>query len=878
MKIQKTFLFILIYLFTIFGNNPLLSQNDQKQFLLFNSNLSSVFQLQEWKQNRDSVLVNQQYYPLEKIGINKQKITSLYFDVKQSKAIKKKDKIKRKNLTFLINDTIQKVEFKLLSDTLIYLEIKNIESVKKLSIYHKKELIGIFQLIPFPEIKIVLNIVPLKDPKWSIDTLKNQLTNQFKKLNVSVKFKISKIEKTKIYSKKEKLDNPLTSHDRYTNQMIKIRDEYFEKYSNANKNEYYLFITPSFQDSLLKSYSIQKGMFNFTSSENSQLIYDEVFRELIRGISGLENEKLIGINYEDTLWYNHLETWNLLKNNYNRYLYYDNYEDVRTNSGIFAFYFWEEDSNGNIKVNNNSFLSSVIRPYKKNYPSYYLNVTNPFYKILFKFYKNPFNLLHLVLLILAIFLYIYLKIKKSTRFKNSKWLNNSLGILLFSGFIIFNIGGYFLINIGYKWFQVFNGKVEELQNQSTNKVINSVAFNINDFSFSESKSYSELFRKKGRVWTKIKAKNVVYFQATINDQKEIVNLRYLNSSDSLKINSRKKIKAGTHYIVLTIKNSKGGKKETKIYNHIGINLTNKIALKDPVNRVLLFANGYRPTSLGGDVNQMFDDLQKHGIEYPNSSNMIYPFDRFNYWNPWREIDERIVKRINATEVLYADGHFSVATSNHASLLNFSTLAGIYPKRCINPKKHICYKTTQNNGFSTSITSWFNSSDNTYDLLARKSNKKGFKLRYNQGKLAGRNLLLQLNELPNSSQNDTISIVAHSMGFAYSLGIIDVIRGKINFGGFYIIAPENASAGKVFSKEWKQIWQYGSKLDVSSPYAPCLQDGVAAQTKVKGLPNSNQIFFPEELYKKQGFFESHFIGNYTWILDIPKGNRGFIKQN
>jgi hypothetical protein len=68
------------------------------------------------------------------------------------------------------------------------------------------------------------------------------------------------------------------------------------------------------------------------------------------------------------------------------------------------------------------------------------------------------------------------------------------------------------------------------------------------------------------------------------------------------------------------------------------------------------------------------------------------------------------------------------------------------------------------------------------------------------------------------------------------------------------------------------------LDVSSPYAPCLQDGVAAQTKVKGLPNSNQIFFPEELYKKQGFFESHFIGNYTWILDIPKGNRGFIKQN
>ena len=198
MKKQKVFVFIMIFLFTIFGNKTLLSQNNQKQFLLFNFNLSTVFQLQEWKQNRDSILVNQQYYPLEKIGVNKHNITSLYFDVKQTKNIKKKDKVKRKNLTFLIDDTLQKVNFKLLSDTLIYLEIKNIESVKKLSIYHKKELIGIFQLIPFPEIKIVLNIIPLKNPTWSIDTLKEHLTNHFKKLNVSVKFKVSKIEKRKI--------------------------------------------------------------------------------------------------------------------------------------------------------------------------------------------------------------------------------------------------------------------------------------------------------------------------------------------------------------------------------------------------------------------------------------------------------------------------------------------------------------------------------------------------------------------------------------------------------------------------------------------------------------------------------------------------------
>jgi hypothetical protein len=327
-----------------------------------------------------------------------------------------------------------------------------------------------------------------------------------------------------------------------------------------------------------------------------------------------------------------------------------------------------------------------------------------------------------------------------------------------------------------------------------------------------------------------------------------------------------------------LKDSSGKKIETKIYNHIGVDLTNKIYLKDPIKRILLFANGYRPTSLGGDFAQTLTDLEKKGLEYPNTSNMIYPFDRFNYWNPWRSIDDRFKKRINATDVLYADGHFSVSTSNHRSLIDFSALASIYPKRCKNPKKHSCYYTNHDNSLLNGLSQYFSSSKKTYDLLAKKPNRKGFKLRYNQGKIAGRNLLLQLNEIPNKSNNDTISIVAHSMGYAYALGIIDVIRNKINFGGFYIIAPENASSGKVNPKEWKQVWQYGSKLTNIQPYPPCMQDGVAAQFKVNGLSQKKQVFIPKDLYQKQGFFESHFVGNYTWILTIPQGNLGYIKQN
>ncbi len=151
------------------------------------------------------------------------------------------------------------------------------------------------------------------------------------------------------------------------------------------------------------------------------------------------------------------------------------------------------------------------------------------------------------------------------------------------------------------------------------------------------------------------------------------------------------------------------------------------------------------------------------------------------------------------------------------------------------------------------------------------------MRRNSGRIAGRNLYQMLNELPNSSRNDTLYLVVHSMGFAYAQGMIDQLRGKINFGGYYILAPENAEAGMVNQKEWKQVWQYGSNLHSESQDAPCLQDGVAPQSAVKGLTENQRIYFPRELYKHKGYFDSHFVGYYDWVLRIPEGKKGHIRQ-
>ncbi len=205
-------------------------------------------------------------------------------------------------------------------------------------------------------------------------------------------------------------------------------------------------------------------------------------------------------------------------------------------------------------------------------------------------------------------------------------------------------------------------------------------------------------------------------------------------------------------------------------------------------------------------------------------------------------------------------------------MNFTTTASIYPKRCTNSKKHTCYTTTLSGSglLGSKIVP-------TYDLHRTKPNKKGFSERRSNGMIAGRNILQLLNELPNKSKNDTLYIVAHSMGYAYSLGMIDVLRGRIQFGGYYIIAPENASAGFVQTHEWEEIWQYGSNLNPDKRDAPCLQDGVAPQARVGGLYPSKRVYIPKKNYREKGFFDSHFIGYYKWILDIKKGQPGAIRQ-
>lgn len=153
---------------------------------------------------------------------------------------------------------------------------------------------------------------------------------------------------------------------------------------------------------------------------------------------------------------------------------------------------------------------------------------------------------------------------------------------------------------------------------------------------------------------------------------------------------------------------------------------------------------------------------------------------------------------------------------------------------------------------------------------------GFNTRRNNGKKAAVDLLTKLGTISSTTE---IDFVAHSMGFAYAQGMLEVLKGevlkgKLTLGRFYILAPENGCSGTVIPGDFKDIWQYGT--DENKSNTPVYkQDGVAPQCLVVGLPNTKRAFIPTDWYP-QGFLDSHKITNYEWIFNILKpGDQGYV---
>jgi hypothetical protein len=832
------------------------------------------------------------YYEKVKIGIN-----GIYYapfksvGYKSSEPVRLVIRSKRKKdlskLEFRIDDSPELLSFKSINDSVFDIQLP--PGVKNYSLFirYKKTLLGKLNVRVYRKSVEKIRIVKMVQGEFDTEYLEEFLNEIYKQANIEISVADVSNYSDTIFDNGGLLKNPSALNDRYTAQMRQFRDRYFDLHPKHPKDCYYLFIVPGFVDPELDGYMVRDHAFGFIKQQLEPDMFHSIARELGHGIGILEHFWLATdlpkggtLNLMDQNGGSELMKfqWDKLKNPSRSYNFFDGDEDVRTKNGQVAYYFWEEDKEGFIHFASGSPLTSIQRPFKKNYLSFHLNLNDELFEVIFQWSGIRICLWHMIIIGLTFLIWLFIRIihivkrkraEIKPKFLKRKFRAWTINVSMLSiGILAYITVGFFL-----KKHEIISGFIPAFTGLSMEQVKNRI---LNNPSLSYHKVQTprtEVLLKRDGKWYVKKRDKVLYFDVYMDARDQFSKCIFRRDSDRLVIKTRSyNEKASSHYMVFRFINEDDELEKEMVYNHVGVDITKKLTITDAAKRILLLVNGYRPTTEGHNYEDNYADIIKNGFEFPNSLNMIYTTDHYKYWERWDKINKRFIDKLNPAETYYADGHFSVSTSNHRNLYNFTKLATIYPKRCRNLRKHKCYHT---NVISTGIVG--KKKKETYSMLSQDPNRKGFRERLNNGKIAAKNLLMMFNEIPNRSNNDTIYIVAHSMGYAYALGMIEELRGKIKFGGFYIIAPENAGMGRLRQEEWSEVWQYGSRLNKKSKDAPCIQDGIAPQVCARGLNERYRVYFPYNMHKKLGFFNSHFIGNYTWIFNIPEGQRGYIRQ-
>lgn len=798
-----------------------------------------------------------------------------------------KSKNKREKANFKLFIGKEEIQYSKFNDSTYTIELPKKETDYILKTFVKEDVVAKLYVHVYKEIREKIIIVPISPFNFSSQKIQENLNAIYKQANIQFDVSIGKTFKSKVFESSTIYSTPKSIQNEYTGQMRLLRDLYFEANPRIDKKAHYVFVIQGFEDSLLNGFMAKnKSLAFIKSTENITFFSYQLAHYLGFGVGGLKetwinNGPLKGStqNLMDSINKVHLTSfqWKNLRVTPNYYSYYDDGENIQTNSGTIAYYFWEEDDKGNIVFNNHGFFQSLKRPYKQNFLSYRFKVKyfilRPFYKI-GAYYVSIIDLIFLVVTILILW-YIRRKLKQFWDKKKFRFIFIRrmffFSILIFNSYQVYE--NYWVTNRILNYFKQVSGPLKELGTLNYVKAKKDLLENNKLLHEDVPTVCSEILIWKNKCWNLKKRAKVLYFDVRRRGKGPIVKARFVGNSDSLVLSTLNYHKiANSHFIVVNTRHKNGTIEKQEVFDYKGNEVSSKFQNEDPPKRILLFVNGYRPTSIGQTFEENFQDVQVNGLEYPNSKNFIYDFDRYDYWLPWNEINLLFQKRINPSNTYYADGHFSVSSSNYRSLINFSNIAAMYPKKCANSKNHTCYSIK-----NPTFQQYLFSNAKTINQLKMRPNKVGFNLRKANGRIAGKNLLQIINENPEFSKNDTLYVVAHSMGFAYSQGMIEVLRGKIIFGGYYVIAPENGKTGKINNWEWKEVWQYGSNFNTKNPDAPCLQDGIAPQYKVPGLPAKKQVFIPKRFYFYKGFYNSHFIGFYTWVLRIEEGKPGFIKQ-
>ena len=391
--------------------------------------------------------------------------------------------------------------------------------------------------------------------------------------------------------------------------------------------------------------------------------------------------------------------------------------------------------------------------------------------------------------------------------------------------------------------EIFNKHTSQIEKKHTELLINSKKQRIY-FPLIRNEALdkgSMLYIKQRNEWISKKRKSVIYFNIS-SDQK----MKYYYSSDTIVLYKHKvSVPSNGQYIVFTYFKSPKKIDYQEVYTYSGENVTDFFIHANEYEmqpqRVIVFANGYRGPTRDKD----------------ETDHLVTQKDRYYYWF---KIDNQFIDRLKPSASYYIDGSMGIYTSNHRTMAGFAVSM-----------------------FRSSFVLRKRRTKKNFKSLNTQSNIEGFEIRKEKGRIAGKAFLSALCNSPVCQGTiDTVDIVCHSMGYAYSLGFIEEIKDKVIFGNMYVLAPENACVDSVDWKMFQHVWQYGSNLDQKNPDPVWEQDGIAPQCQVKGLEclpqdRAGRAFIPKN-WPRKNFVDSHQLYNFDWIFEcITLGDPGFITR-
>ena len=318
--------------------------------------------------------------------------------------------------------------------------------------YNGNELIGKLEVRVYPERVEELIVVPVLNKKIDLEQLESYLGQVFKAANVRFNVKKAPSFDASSFKTITKFNSPSLEYKEYTSQMQEIRDAYFQQFPNFEKEAIYIFVIPGFNAPQIREYAVKGKSLGFVQYQSDTLSF---FRSMAKSIglgcgqlnvSWIEGPKRGSTDNlmddgEGALlcaW-----QWDIVNDLNGLHAYYDDYEQVAVDNGRVAFYFWEEDANGNIRIWDNDVMSSIRHPFKRNMQSYHLNIDDYLFQTHWTVWDRNICWWHIIFLSVALGLAVVLKkwldIQIEKRFARKfffKFLARVFGLALGIGILI----------------------------------------------------------------------------------------------------------------------------------------------------------------------------------------------------------------------------------------------------------------------------------------------------------------------------------------------------------------------------------------------------------------------------------------------------------